>query len=189
MKFPPKHERLLTKGLFKSLSDKENNLAIYDVKFPVETPLENYISPDRIVEVLPFAVNGAGDIWGYLVAKLPEAPVTLFYHDDTIAEEQASDIESFFVLQLIRDAIYGTNETHPGVPKGETREHILRMCDLLRPMFSPTSMQHLLDLKNTVEQAPENYNIHPLDEQSGEQLIKSLQPQNQIFDTYDWQDF
>jgi len=188
MNVPPLHERLIKLGFFDKLYDKNGKLAIYDVKFPTR-PLDAYISTDRIVEILPFAVNGAGDAWGYLCSKLPYAPVTLFYHDDTIAEEVATDIESFFVLQLVNDAMYGTSEEHPGISKGWTRSHILRMCNELLPLFSTPAVEALEELKNTIESVPENYDLHPIDEATGRKIIEKLVPQGVQFATYEWQQY
>src|SRR5689334_438563 len=136
--YPPKHRRFMELGIFKRLADPNDWMKLYGVKFPASyLSWDDYLPSDRIVEVLPFAINGAGDVWGYRCDKLPDAPVTCFYHDDDIADEVASDIERFFVLQLIQEAICGTSEEHPGVPQGETRDHLLRMCAEVSGVLSP----------------------------------------------------
>lgn len=120
IEYPLKHQRLIELGVFNRLQDTRDPMSLYDVKFPADSRIWEHVTRNRVVEILPFAMTGAGDIWGYCCTKLPHAPVTCFYHDDAIAEEVALDIEHFFVLQLIHDAIYGTSEEHPGVPQGWT---------------------------------------------------------------------
>lgn len=169
MQLPTDFSTLSRSPLLARLRNPRDSAFVWDADFAEVDPNCFTRLEDQIVEIYPFAKTAGGDFWGYLVSRLPDSDIYLFYRDSYEAEPIAGSFGEFVFRQAVTFAsVENLSDSEWSVESA--REYLRRTMSDFREFLS----QEMHDeVRRIVEADPETFDgwTSLISEQDAESLL------------------